>query len=95
MKHASGKATHPLDALLELVVDEEREVLGRLLVEVDEELEVGGDHLAELLVIAERLVQEVVEAVFQIQQVLPINQTHIQFQTPSDSNIKKKNATWT
>ena len=65
-----GKSTHPLDALLKAIVDEERQVLGRLGIEVDEVLEVRRDHLLEEAVVAERLVQEMIEAVFQIQEAL-------------------------
>ena len=65
-----GKSTHPLDALLKAIVDEERQVLGRLGIEVDEVLEVRRDHLLEEAVVAERLVQEMIEAVLQVQEAL-------------------------
>ena len=59
-----------LDALAQLVVDEEREVLGRARVQVDEVLEVGVDALPEELVVGERGAQEEVEALLQVQQRL-------------------------
>ena len=59
-----------LDALLELVVDEEREILWSSRVQVDEVLEVRVDALLEQLVVVERGAQEEVEALFQVEQAL-------------------------
>ena len=61
-----------LDALLQLVVDEEREVLGRTLVQVEEELKVAGDGLLEEAVVVEGGAQEAVVLVLQVQQVLHV-----------------------
>ena len=62
--------THPFHALLELVVDEERQVLWRARVEVEEVLKVPGDGLLEEAVVVEGLEEEAVEARLQVQQTL-------------------------
>ena len=61
---------HPFDALLQLVIDEERKVFGRFRVQVEEVFEIGRYLLLEYLVAVERLVEESVETIFQIQQTL-------------------------
>lgn len=56
--------------MLELVVDEEREELGRLGAQVHEVLEVRDDLQLALPVLLERLLQHAVEALLQLQQRL-------------------------
>lgn len=68
LKHNPG--TDPFDAFLQLVVNEERQVLGRPRVEVEEVLKVAGDGLLEEPVVVERLLQEAVEARLEVQQAL-------------------------
>ena len=62
--------THPFHSLLQLVVDEEGQVLGRAGVQVEEVLKVPSDGLFEEPVVVERLLEEAVEARLQIQQAL-------------------------
>lgn len=62
--------TDPFDAFLQLVVDEERQVLGRPRVQVEEVLKVAGDGLLEEPVVVERLLQEAVKAGLKVQQAL-------------------------
>lgn len=64
------ESTHPFHPLLQLVVDEEGQVLGRAGVQVEEVLKVTGDGLFEEPVVVERLLEEAVEARLQIQQTL-------------------------
>lgn len=40
------------------------------MVQIEEVLEIGGDHLLEDLVVGERIVQEVVELVFEVEKIL-------------------------
>lgn len=63
-------APYRLEALLELVVDVQRQELGALWRLVDEELEVGLDLLLEVLVLLERVDEEVIEAVLELDEVL-------------------------
>ena len=69
------KCTYPFDALLQFVVDEERQVFWRLGIEVDEVLKAAGYHLLELLVLIERLMQEMVETIIQIEEILKDGKT--------------------
>jgi hypothetical protein len=46
-------ATHPLDALLELVVNEERQILRTLAVQVEKILKICGNHLLDELIVVE------------------------------------------
>lgn len=64
------RGTDPFDAFLQLVVDEERQILGRPRVQVEEVLKVAGDGLLEEPVVVERLLQEAVEAGLEVQQAL-------------------------
>jgi len=64
------RLSHPLHSFLQLVIDEEREVLGRARVEVQEILEVSGDRLLEQTVVVEGLLKEPVEPGLQVQQAL-------------------------
>lgn len=66
----NNPGTDPFDAFLQLVVNEERQVLGRPRVEVEEVLKVAGDGLLEEPVVVERLLQEAVEARLEVQQAL-------------------------
>ena len=61
---------YPFDTLFELVIDEEWQILWGLRVEVDEELKATRDHLLELLVLVEWLMQEMVEPIIQVQKIL-------------------------
>ena len=62
--------TYPFDTLFEFVIDEEWQILWGLRVEVDEELKAARDHLLELLVLVEWLMQEMVEPIIQVQKIL-------------------------
>lgn len=64
------RQTHPFDSFLQFVINEQREVLRRPRVEVQEILEVAGDGLFEEPVVVERLLEETVEARLQVQQTL-------------------------
>ena len=59
-----------LDALLEFVVDKEREVFGRARIQVDKMLEVGVDALLEKLVLVEGGAQKKVESFLEIEKAL-------------------------
>lgn len=63
-------STHSFHALLQLIIDEQRQVLRRLGIQVEEILEIGGDHLLEDLVIVEGVDEEVIETILQVQEGL-------------------------
>jgi len=59
---SDDRPAYPFDSLLELVVNEERQVLGRAGVEVEEVLKVSRDGLLEESVVVEGLEEEAVES---------------------------------
>ena len=61
---------YAFDALLELVVNEEREELGRARVQINKIFEIRVDALLEELVAVERSAQEVVETLLEIEKTL-------------------------
>lgn len=61
---------YPFYSFLQLVIDEEREVLGRPRVEIKEVLEVACDGLFKEPIIVEGLLKETVETGLQVQQAL-------------------------
>lgn len=69
-KFSVTSTTYAFASLLELVVDEQRQIFRRLVVQVQEVLEVRRDHVLEGLLVVERVMQEVIEAIFQVEQIL-------------------------
>lgn len=61
---------HALDALLEFVVDEEGQVLGRLAVQVEEMFEIRGYHFLKVGIVLERVDKEVIITILQVEETL-------------------------
>lgn len=61
---------HAFHTFLEFVVNEQREILWRFQIQIQEVFKIGRDHLLEDWIVHERLDQECVVAVFQIKQTL-------------------------
>ena len=75
-KEEQEKEAYRFVGVLELVVDEERQELGRLGAQVHEVLEVRDDLQFALAVLFERLLQHAVELVLQLQQRLHSSAKH-------------------
>jgi hypothetical protein len=67
---STWKWPYSFDAFFELLVDEQRQVFGALVVQVDEVLEIAVDFLLEHFVFEKRSTQKVVEAFFEVEQTL-------------------------
>jgi hypothetical protein len=62
--------TYPFNPFLQLVVNKKWEILGRLLIQVQEKFKVWSYHMLEDFVTAEGIDEKVIESIFQVQQIL-------------------------